>query len=69
LFEGDGSINLPSIGKTTLNRILNPRFVFTFHWNDIDLYKQIQLELKGIGRFEKKMEKILDVTLLEILKV
>ena len=29
LLEGDGSISLPSIGKTKLTRILNPRIVFT----------------------------------------
>lgn len=29
LLEGDGSISLPSIGKSKLTRILNPRIVFT----------------------------------------
>ena len=43
-------------GKTNLNRILNPRFVFTFHRNDIELYKNIQSVLKGKGRFENKGE-------------
>ena len=56
MFEGDGSINLPIIRKTTLNRILNPRFVFTFYRNEIELYKHIQLEKGGIGRFENKGE-------------
>jgi hypothetical protein len=36
--------------------MLNPRFVFTFHQNDIELYKNIQIELKGKGRFENKVE-------------
>jgi hypothetical protein len=54
LLEGDGHISIPAYGKTTLNRILNPRFVFTFHQKDIELYKNIQLELKGKGRFETK---------------
>jgi hypothetical protein len=34
LLEGDGSISLPAIGNTTLNRVLNPRFVFTSHINN-----------------------------------
>lgn len=34
LLEGDGSIYLP-IGNTTLNRVLNPRIVFTSHINNI----------------------------------
>ena len=56
LLEGDGHISIPAIGKTTLNKIFNPRFVFTFHLNNIELYKNIQLELDGIGRFENKGE-------------
>jgi hypothetical protein len=56
LLEGDGHISIPAYGKTKLNRILNPRFVFTFHRNDIELYKNIQSELKGKGRFEYKGE-------------
>ena len=47
LLEGDGHISIPAYGKTNLNRILNPRFVFTFHRNDIELYKNIQSGLKG----------------------
>ena len=38
------------------NRILNPRFVLTFHRNNIELYKNIQSELTGKGRFEYKGE-------------
>jgi hypothetical protein len=52
----DGHISIPAIGKTTLIKILNPRFVFTFHQNNIELYKNIQSELGGIGRFENKGE-------------
>jgi len=29
LLEGDGHLSLPALGKTTLNRILNPRIIFT----------------------------------------
>jgi Cytochrome c oxidase subunit III/LAGLIDADG endonuclease len=58
LLEGDGSIHIPALGKTTLNRILNPRFVFTFHKNELPFYKKIQLELKGIGRFENRADNV-----------
>lgn len=30
LLEGDGSISLPCLGITILNRTLNPRIVFTY---------------------------------------
>lgn len=33
LLEGDGCIELPSIGKTSLRRVLNPRITFTSHIN------------------------------------
>ena len=52
LLEGDGHISLPAVGKTTLNRILNPRIVFTSHINNFGLYSYIQSELGGIGRFQ-----------------
>ena len=35
LIEGDGHLSIPAKGKTTLNRILNPRIVFTGHINNI----------------------------------
>jgi LAGLIDADG endonuclease/Cytochrome c oxidase subunit III len=54
LLEGDGNIYIPAYGKTNLNRILNPRFVFTFHKNNIELYKLIQVQLKGKGYFQNK---------------
>jgi hypothetical protein len=54
LLEGDGHISIPALGKTTLNRVLNPRFVFTFHKKNLKLYKLIQSELGGIGRFQSK---------------
>ncbi len=53
LLEGDGSISLPSIGKSQLSRILNPRIIFTSHINNLGLYTYIQKELGGIGRFQK----------------
>lgn len=55
LLEGDGHISLPSLGVTTLNRVLNPRIVFTSHINNLGLYAYIQSQLgveKKIGRFQ-----------------
>ena len=51
LLEGDGNISLPFMGNTILNRVLNPRIMFTAHVNDISLYANIQAKLGGIGRF------------------
>lgn len=52
LLEGDGDISLPFLGNTVLNRVLNPRIIFTSHVNDIGLYVYIQSQLGGIGRFQ-----------------
>ena len=52
LLEGDGHISLPSLGVTTLNRVLNPRIVFTSHANNLGMYAFIQSELGNIGRFQ-----------------
>jgi hypothetical protein len=52
LLEGDGHISLPSVGSSSLNRILNPRIVFTSHSNNLELYANIQNRLGGIGRFQ-----------------
>lgn len=52
LFEGDGHLSLPFLGQTTLQRILNPRIVFTSHVNNIELYVYIQSMLNGKGRFQ-----------------
>ena len=52
LIEGDGHINLPSIGKTSLNRILNPKIVFTSHINNLEMYLYIYNQLGNIGRFQ-----------------
>ena len=52
LLEGDGHISLPSLGVTTLNRVLNPRIIFTSHKNNLGLYAYIQFKLGGIGRFQ-----------------
>lgn len=52
LLEGDGHISLPSLGVTKLNRVLNPRIVFTSHINNLGLYAYIQEQLGGIGRFQ-----------------
>ena len=38
--------------KTILNRVLNPRIVFTSHINNLGLYAYIQSELGGVGRFQ-----------------
>ena len=35
-----------------MNRILNPRIIFTTHINNLGLYAYIQSELGGIGRFQ-----------------
>ena len=59
LLEGDGSISLPSLGVTTLNRVLNPRIVFTSHINNLGMYSFLQSELGNIGRFQKTNENIL----------
>ena len=53
LFEGDGHISLPFLGNTTLNRVLNPRIVFTSHENNLELFVYIQTMLKEKGRFQK----------------
>lgn len=52
LLEGDGHISLPSLGKTTLNRVLNPRIVFTTHKDNLAMYTFLQSELGNIGRFQ-----------------
>ncbi len=52
LLEGDGHISLPALGNTTLNRVLNPRIVFTTHKNNLGLYAYIQSKLGGVGRFQ-----------------
>ena len=52
LLEGDGHISLPFLGVTTLNRILNPRRIFTSHINNLGMYAFIQSELGNIGRFQ-----------------
>jgi hypothetical protein len=52
LLEGDGHISLPSLGDTTLNRVLNPRIVFTSHKENLGMYAFIQSELGNIGRFQ-----------------
>lgn len=52
LLEGDGNISIPALGNTTLNRVLNPRIVFTGHINNLPLYAYIQSRLKGVGRFQ-----------------
>lgn len=52
LLEGDGSISIPALGTTTMNRILNPRIVFTSHVNNIGMYAYLQSKLGGIGRFQ-----------------
>lgn len=53
LFEGDGHISLPFLSDTTLNRVFNPRIVFTSHENNLELFVYIQTMLKEKGRFQK----------------
>jgi LAGLIDADG endonuclease len=52
LLEGDGCIDLPSIGETSLKRVLNPRIVFTSHINNLEMYLIIYNQLGDIGRFQ-----------------
>jgi LAGLIDADG endonuclease len=52
LLEGDGHISIPALGNTSLNRVLNPRIVFTSHINNLGLYAFIQSELGNVGRFQ-----------------
>jgi hypothetical protein len=59
LLEGDGHISLPSLGITTLNRVLNPRIVFTSHINNLGMYAFIQSELGNIGRFQISSDKVI----------
>lgn len=52
LLQGDGHISLPYLANTILNRILNPRTVFTSHVKDITLlYKKIPKNLGGNRSF------------------
>ena len=53
LLEGDGHISLPSLGNTSLNRVLNPRIIFTSHINNLELFVYIRSQLGNIGRFQK----------------
>jgi len=48
----DGNISLPALGTIVLNRILNPRIVFTLHNNNLALYAFIQLELGEVEHFQ-----------------
>ena len=59
LLEGDGHISLPYLGSTTLNRILNPRIVFTSHKNNLGMYTFLQSELGNIGRFQSTGDNII----------
>jgi hypothetical protein len=59
LLEGDGHISLPSMGVTTLNRVLNPRIIFTSHINNLGLYAHVQSKLGGIGRFQSNGDKLI----------
>lgn len=59
LLEGDGHISLPSLGVITLNRVLNPRIVFTSHVNNLGMYAFIQTELGNIGRFQASGNNVL----------
>jgi hypothetical protein len=59
LLEGDGHISLPSLGVTTLNRVLNPRIVFTSHINNLGMYAFIKSELGNIGRFQTSSDNVI----------
>ena len=38
LLEEDGHISLPSLAVTTLNRVVNPRIIFTLHIHNLAIY-------------------------------
>lgn len=59
LLEGDGHISLPSLGVTTLNRVLNPRIVFTSHIDNLGMYAFIKSELGNIGRFQNSSDNVI----------
>lgn len=59
LLEGDGHISLPSLGVTMLNRVLNPRIVFTSHINNLGMYAFIKSELGNIGRFQTSSDNVI----------
>lgn len=59
LLEGDGHISIPALGNTTLNRVLNPRIVFTSHINNLGMYAFIQSELGHAGRFQISGQNVL----------
>jgi hypothetical protein len=59
LLEGDGHISIPALGNTTLNRVLNPRIVFTSHINNLGMYAFIQSELGNTGRFQTTGQDVL----------
>jgi len=59
LLEGDGDISIPALGNTTLNRVLNPRIVFTSHINNLGMYAYIQSELDYVGRFQTSGKNVL----------
>jgi hypothetical protein len=52
LLEGYGNINIPALGNTSLDRILNPRIVFTADKHNLHLYAYIQHRLGDKGRFQ-----------------
>lgn len=60
LLEGDGNINIPSLGKTILltatgdKRILNPRITFTGDKKNLELFVFLYDKLGKIGRFSRK---------------
>jgi len=53
LLEANGCIELYSIDKTSLKRVLNPRIIFTSHKFFLNLYFTIYSKLEYIGRFQQ----------------
>ncbi|EUC39707.1 hypothetical protein COCMIDRAFT_41819 [Bipolaris oryzae ATCC 44560] len=52
VFKNNNNLGHYLAGVTTLNRVLNPRIVFTSHINNLGMYAFIQSELGNIGRFQ-----------------
>lgn len=49
LLEGDGHISLPSLGNTTLNRVLNPRIVFTSHKENLGMSSPVTQKIEHVN--------------------
>jgi hypothetical protein len=58
LLEGDGSISLPSSGVTTLNRVLNPRIVFTSHIDNLGTTQKIEHVNTALSLYKQHIKEV-----------